>query len=37
MLGNHTLSDLLKKYWYKIINYWLGKITIDIWEKPFDR
>ena len=39
MWGKPTLLDLLKKYWYKIINYWLGKINTDIinWEKLFDR
>ena len=29
MWGNPTLLDLLKKYWQKIINYWLWKVNTD--------
>ena len=28
MWGNPTLLNLLKKYWKKITNYWLGKVNI---------
>ena len=39
MWGNPILSNLLKKYREKIINYWLRKVNIDTinWEKRFDR
>ena len=38
-VGNPTLLDLLKKYWKKIINYWLRMVNVDTinWEKLFDR
>ena len=38
MWGNPTLRNILKKYWEKIINYWLRKVNIDAtnWEKVFD-
>ena len=28
MWGNPTLLNLLKKYWEKIIKYWLSKVNI---------
>ena len=39
MWGNPTLLNLLKKYWEKIINYWLRKVNIETinWEKLFNR
>ena len=39
MWGDPILLNILKKYWEKIINYWLGKVNIDTasWEKTFDR
>ena len=39
MWRNSTLLNLLKKYWEKIINYWLRKVYIDTanWEKILDR
>ena len=38
MGDNPTLLNLLKKYWEKIINYWLTKVKIDTinWKELFD-
>ena len=39
MRGNTTFLNLLKKYWEKLINYWLRKVNIDTtnWEKIFGK